>query len=90
VEGTMSQFKRKTRDGKLRIRLTNRIRNAVVLMAIGINFGRLLAYYRENQPGLFNLLASLILLLMCMTQKIRKNLNYIGFHPALVNNPVFC
>jgi Transposase DDE domain len=90
VEGTMSQFKRKTRDGKLRIRLTNRIRNAVILMAIGINFGRLLAYYRENQPGLSNVLASFILLLMCLSQKIHKNLNYVVFPPALVKNPVFC
>jgi hypothetical protein len=50
VEGTISQFKRKTRDGKLHIRLINRIRNSAILMAIGINFRRLLEYYRENQP----------------------------------------
>jgi hypothetical protein len=93
VEGTMSQFKRKTRNGKLLIRLKNRIRNCAILMAIGINFGRLLHYYRETQPGLFNLLASFILLLMCTTQKVLKkseNLIYIAFHPALVNKPVFC
>jgi len=88
VEGTMSQFKRKTRDGKLRIRLINRIRNGAILMAIGINFGRLFAYYQEKQPGGFNLLASFILLLMCINKKgLNKmdNLNYISFHPALVN-----
>jgi len=93
VEGTISQFKRKTRDGKLRIRLINRIRNSAILMAIGINFGRLLEYYRENQPGLFNLLASFILLLMCLTHKEFKKtniLNSVSVQPVLINNPVFC
>jgi hypothetical protein len=93
VEGTISQFKRKTRDGKLRIRLINRIRNSAILMAIGINFGRLMVYYRENQPGLFNLLASFIFLLMCLTHKERKKtkiLNSVSVQPVLINNPVFC
>jgi len=65
VEGTISQFKRKTRDGKLRIRLTPRIRNVAILMAIGINFGRLWAYCQKNQPGLATLLANSIIFLMC-------------------------
>jgi hypothetical protein len=92
VEGTVSQFKRKTRNGKLRIRLTSRIRNAVIMMAIGINFGRLLAYYRKNQAGLANLLASFILLLMCFSLKqlkMLKNLNVFSFQPILVDKPVF-
>jgi len=88
VEGTMSQFKRKTRGGKLRIRLRNRIRNSAILMAIGINFGRLLAYYRENQPAWFNLLASFILLLRCISPKSLKNRNIITFHPAEVQ-PIY-
>jgi hypothetical protein len=92
VEGTVSQFKRKTRNGKLRIRLTNRIRNAVILMAIGINFGRLLAYYRENQSRLATLLASSILFLMCLALKELKKmkiLNSFSVQPVLVNQPVF-
>jgi hypothetical protein len=92
VEGTVSQFKRKTRNGKLRIRLTNRIRNAVILMAIGINFGRLLAYCRKNQSVLANLLTNFILLLMCLALKrlkMMKILTSFSVHPVLVNQPVF-
>jgi hypothetical protein len=93
VEGTVSQFKRKTRDGKLRIRLTNRIRNSSILMAIGINFGRLLAYYRKNKSRLAILLASFILLLMCLAPKELKKtkiLNSVSVQPVLVNELVFC
>jgi hypothetical protein len=92
VEGTVSQFKRKTRKGKLRIRLINRIRNGSILMAIGINFGRLLAYYRKNQSRLATLLASFILLLMCLSLKqlkMLKNLNVFSFQSILVDKPVF-
>ena len=92
VEGTVSQFKRKTRNGKLRIRLINRIRNSTILMAIGINFGRLLAYYRKNQSRLATLLASFILLLMCLALKELKKmkiLNSVSVQPVLVNEPVF-
>ena len=92
VEGTISQFKRKTHNGKLRIRLINRIRNSTILMAIGINFGRLLAYYRKNQSGLSTLLASFILLLMCLALKELKKtkiLNSLSVQPILVNQPVF-
>jgi hypothetical protein len=92
VEGTVSQFKRKTRDGKLRIRLTNRIRNATILMSIGINFGRLLAYYRKNQSRLATLLASSILLLMYLAPKELKKTkiwNFLSVQPILVNEPVF-
>ena len=93
VEGTVSQFKRKTRDGKLRIRLINRIRNSTILMAIGINFSRLLAYYRKDQSRLATLLASFILLLMCLvlkTSNLVKNLSFFLVQPVLVNKPVFC
>jgi hypothetical protein len=92
VEGTVSQFKRKTRNGKLRIRLTNRIRNGVILMAIGINFRRLLAYCRKTRSGLSTLLASFILLLMCLAPKELKKtkiLNSFSVHLVLVNQPVF-
>jgi hypothetical protein len=92
IEGTVSQFKRKTRDGKLRIRLSNRIRNGSILMAIGINFGRLLAYYRKDQSRLATLLASFILLLTCSALKGLKKtniLNSLSVRPILVNKPVF-
>jgi hypothetical protein len=91
VEGTVSQFKRKTRDGKLRIRFINRIRNSAILMAIGINFGRLLAYYRKDSARLATLLASFILFLMCMAfkeLKRSKNLNSLSVQPILVNEHV--
>jgi hypothetical protein len=52
VEGTVSQFKRIMYKGKLRIRGLSRIRNGLILRAIGINFGRLLAYYRNDQEEL--------------------------------------
>lgn len=93
VEGTVSQFKRKTRDGKLRIRLINRIRNGAILMAIGINFGRLVAYYRKDQSRLAALLASFILLLMCLALKELKKtkfLNSVSVQPVLINKPIFC
>lgn len=88
AEGTISQFKRKTRDGKLRIRLTNRIRNATILMATGINFSRLLAYYRKNQSRLATLLASSILLLMYFAPKELKKTkiwNSLSVQPILVH-----
>jgi len=64
IEGTISQFKRLMHHGKLPIRNIGRIRNAIVLMAIGINFRRLLAYFRENKPGFNVLLPTHILFLM--------------------------
>ncbi len=51
VEGTISQFKQKLHNGKLRVRGIGKVRNSVILMAIGINFGRLWAYFLENKPG---------------------------------------
>ncbi len=52
IEGTISQFKQKMRNGKLRIRGLSRIRNSIILMAIGINFGRVWAYLLETSPGI--------------------------------------
>jgi hypothetical protein len=92
VEGTVSQFKRKTRNGKLRIRWINRIRNSTILMAIGINFRRLLAYYRKEPSWLTTLLASFILFLMCLAPKELKKTkiwNFLSVQPVLVNEPVF-
>ena len=63
VEGTISLFKRLMHNGKLRVRGLGRIRNNIILMAIGINFRRLWAYGLENSLGLARLLATTILLL---------------------------
>jgi len=93
VEGTVSQFKRRTRDGKLRIRLINRIRNSAILMAIGVNFGRLWEYYRKNQSAKATLLANSNILLMCSVLKRLKKLKIseiIPIQPVILINPVFC
>ena len=52
IEGTISQFKQKMRNGKLRIRGLSRVRNSIILMAIGINFGRVWAYLMETNQGI--------------------------------------
>lgn len=91
VEGTVSEFKRKTRNGKLRIRLIDRIRNCAILMAIGINFGRLMEYYRENPAQWVTLLANSILFLMYLVikqVKMFKILNSVSDKLVLVNKPV--
>jgi hypothetical protein len=92
VEGTIGQFKRKTRDGKLRIRLINRIRNSAILMAIGINFGRLWRYYRKNQSILAILLAKSIMLLKYLVLKRLQKLKMLKFvpsHPVIIRKLVF-
>ena len=70
VEGTISQFKRLMQNGKLRVRDFGKIQNSIILMAIGINFRRLWAYSLENSLAGARLLANIILLLMCMVQKL--------------------
>jgi hypothetical protein len=79
VEGTISQFKRLMHKGKLRVRGIGRIRNSIILMAIGINFGRLWAYSLENEPGLAVLLATTILLLMYLVLKRSKKSKVLSF-----------
>lgn len=49
VEGTVSQFKQRTHNGKLTVRGYRRARNAIVAMAIGINFGRIWAYLEQKK-----------------------------------------
>lgn len=69
IEGTISQFKQKMRNGKLRIRGLSRIRNSIILMAIGINFGRVWAYMLETVPGaalFFSVVAMLVIALAIM------------------------
>lgn len=80
VEGTVSQFKRLMRNGKLRVRGLGRVRNNVILMAIGINFGRLWAYSQEDKPGLAALLATTILLLTYLVLKRSKISKVLAFN----------
>ena len=49
VEGTVSQFKRKMHNGKLRVRGDGRARNVIIAMAIGINFRRIWTYLEEKK-----------------------------------------
>jgi hypothetical protein len=44
IEGTISQFKLRMHNGKLRARGKPRVRNVIILMAIAINFERIWAY----------------------------------------------
>jgi hypothetical protein len=80
VEGTISQFKRMMRNGKLRIRGLGRVRNSIILMAMGINFRRLWAYGLENSLGLARLLATTILLLRFLVQKLVKETQVFAFY----------
>ena len=86
VEGTISQFKRLMYHGKLRVRGLERVRNSIILMAIGINFGRLWAYSLENKLGLALLLSTTILLLRYLVLKLAKGLKFL---PLTSVNP-FC
>jgi len=82
IEGTISQFKRRMHRGKLRVRGLSRVRNSIVLMAIAINFGRLWAYFMENDPGIavaLTLAVVLILVLVGITTGKSKGYN---FQPA--------
>lgn len=80
VEGTISQFKRRMHDGKLRVRGIGRIRNTVILMAIGINFGRLWAYSLENKSSLAELLETPILLLRYLALNRPKRTRPFAFN----------
>jgi hypothetical protein len=81
VEGTISQFKHRMRNEKLRIRGFSRVRNAIILMAIGINFGRIWAYLmdKQNVPALSTVfiisLLVFIVILFNIWDKTRKSLH---------------
>ncbi len=62
IEGTIGQFKQKMRNGKLRVRGLSRVRNSIILMAIGINFGRVWAYLMETNPGIALFSAVIVML----------------------------
>ncbi|MBC8275847.1 MAG: transposase, partial [Chloroflexi bacterium] len=83
IEGTISQFKQKMRNGKLRIRGLSRIRNSIILMAIGINFGRVCAYLMETNPGiaLFSsvfVLLAFVLAIMATRQPTYSDFKHCG------------
>jgi len=79
VEGTVSQFKRKMHNEKLRVRGDGRVRNAIIAMAIGINFGRIWNYLEERKRKLassLSLMAALfVTLALILTGKwLRRSL----------------
>ena len=79
VEGTISQFKRKLHDGKLRIRGLRRVGNAVILMAIGINFGRLWAYSLKNDPAFALFITIAVLALVFMVKSLAEQSTHREF-----------
>jgi len=52
VEGTVSQFKAKMHNGKLRVRGIGRMRNTTIAMAIGINFRRIWAFLDQRKKDM--------------------------------------
>lgn len=66
IEGTVSQFKRKMRNEKLRVRGLGRVRNNIILMAIGINFRRIWAYLAEKSQSIPESLAFIVGLLLAL------------------------
>lgn len=68
VEGTISQFKQKMRNGKLRIRGLSKVRNGIILMAIGINFGRIWAHLikADVESVLFLVVAAMLALVLAL------------------------
>ncbi|MFC1968369.1 transposase [Chloroflexota bacterium] len=79
IEGTISQFKQKMRNGKLRIRGLARIRNSIILMAIGINFGRVWAYLLETNPGIALFSAVAVMLAFVSAIMVTRQLTYSDF-----------
>jgi hypothetical protein len=74
IEGTVSQFKQRLHNGKLRVRGYKRVRNVITFMAMGINFRRIWAYMERK--GLDSALwaGSFIFLLTIMVMGIGKKL----------------
>lgn len=88
VEGTVSQFKRKMHNGKLRVRGIGRVRNVIMAMAIGINFRRIWAYLEEKKRELASsssfivvLFATLALIFTCKWTRKRFMAQVIALEP---------
>ena len=60
VEGTVSQFKRRTHNAKLMVRGYQRMRNVIITMAIGINFERIWAYLEQKKRDIARSLVPII------------------------------
>lgn len=60
VEGTISQFKRRTYKEKLRVRGLIRVKQTVVLTALAINFKRIAAAVQQYSSPLLSILASFV------------------------------
>jgi hypothetical protein len=67
VEGTVSQFKRRTHNEKLRVRGYQRARNVIIAMAIGINFGRICAYSEQKKRDMTRSLIPIFVLFAALT-----------------------
>ena len=79
IEGTISQFKQKMPNGKLRIRGLAKIRNSIILMAIGINFGRVWAYLMEINPGIALFSSFVITLAFVLAIMVTRPPNFSDF-----------
>lgn len=66
IEGTISQFKLRMRNGKLRVRGQGRVRNAIILMAIAINFERIWTFIQANHLDPAMSLIFVVLLLVIL------------------------
>lgn len=82
IEGTISQFKRKMRNGKLRIRGLSRVRNSIILMAIGINFGRIWAYALEHHQQVAVVLAIAVILALILAGATPRRSRIHHLQPA--------
>ena len=83
IEGTINQFKQRMRNGKLRIRGLSRVRNSIILMAIGINFGRIWAYLTKADLGIaffsaLVIMLAFVLAIMATRQPTNSGLEHSG------------
>jgi len=69
IETEISQFKHRMHNGKVRIRGLGKVRNGIILMAMGINIGRIWAYLLESNQEtiLFSTIAALLLVLFAIS-----------------------
>lgn len=79
IEGTVSQFKQRMHNGKLMVRGYKKVRNAIILMAIGINFGRIWAYMLKKGPGPALSSVGFIILLMLLVARLVKKYFWQNF-----------
>lgn len=73
IEGTVSQFKQRMHNGKLRVRGYKRVRNVIIFMAIGINFGRIWAYMLKELDSALSWISFILLLLLFAAWMAKKS-----------------